>query len=85
MPEGTGRRGRGRPALYLDAADRQAAFRERREIAVLKGEAAVAMTDQPTLPFVKLLVDRLLAQSSDPERVRVELACYLAAAGTPTA
>jgi hypothetical protein len=80
------RRGRGRPARYLDGADRQAAFRERRADEAALGEAARALIGKPTPAFVKLVIDRLLDQATDREAVRVELAAYLAKAwAAPTA
>lgn len=83
MPEGeTRKRARGRPAVYLDDADRQAAFRERRDNEAALGQGARALIDRPTPTFVRLMVDRLLDQAADPEAVRVELAAYLAEAGS---
>lgn len=84
--EAKARRSRGRPAQYLDAADRQAASRERQAMVALRGQAAAALTDRPTLPFIKLLVDRALDQAADREGMRAELLAYLAGAGgAPTA
>jgi len=75
------KRPRGRPAVYLDAADRQAAFRERRDNEAALGQGARALIARPSPAFVRLMIDRLLDQAADREAVRVELAAYLARAG----
>lgn len=74
------KRSRGRPAVYLDGADRQAAYRERQADEAALGQAAQALIARPTPAFVRLMVGRLLDQATDREAVRVELAAYLAKA-----
>lgn len=80
MPDDAGKRSRGRPARYLDAADRQAAYRERQATAAALGAAARTLVEKPTLPFVTLILDRLLAQAEDPDALRAQLLDQLAAA-----
>jgi hypothetical protein len=80
MPDSAGKRSRGRPARYLDAADKQAAYRERQAQAAALGAAARALIDKPTLPFVTLIMGRLLAQAADPDALRAQLLDQLAAA-----
>lgn len=79
-------RGRGRPAVHLDGAARQEAYRERQAGELAKGKALIAITDAPTRAFVRLMVGRLLTQAADPEAERQALADYVAgiAAGPTT-
>lgn len=71
------RRRRGRPAVYLDDADRQAAHRERQLTRAAMGEAAMALCEKPSPAFVKLMLKRMIEQASDPVAARAELVDYL--------
>lgn len=90
MTEATGKRGRGRPAVHVDGAARQAAWRERQQIEAAEGWLALQRVERPTLPFVQQLVARLLERSGDPAAVRRALMDQLAdpdaagAGGVPT-
>ena len=71
------KRGRGRPRQYLDDADRQEAHRERHANAHALGQAARTLFEKPTLRVAEVVIDRLLAQASDPEAIRVALRARL--------
>lgn len=76
---------RGRPAVYLDDADRQAAHRERAARRAAVGDVLSTLTSRPTPAFVKLMISRLIEGADDPAAARAELAAYLAALEpTPT-
>ncbi|PWC89817.1 hypothetical protein TSH100_04040 [Azospirillum sp. TSH100] len=68
---------RGRPAVHLDQADRQAAYRERQANAQALGEVARQALDRPTPAFLKRLIARALDQADDPEALRADLADHL--------
>ncbi|WP_395459808.1 hypothetical protein ACHMW5_35890 (plasmid) [Azospirillum melinis] len=78
------RRPRGRPAKYLDDADRQAAHRERQAGELAAGQVARRVLDRPTMASVKKQIGRLMDQAADREAVRVELLAYLAAGAGST-
>lgn len=67
----------GRPRQYLDDADRQAAFRDRQADSLALGAAARALIAKPTLPFVELMMARLLEQTSDRDAMRAALLAKL--------
>jgi hypothetical protein len=75
----TPKRPRGRPAQHLDAAARQAAYRERQETEAAEGFIALRLTEKPTLAFVELMIDRLLTQATDPDALRRALRVRLEA------
>lgn len=77
MQEGQQKRGPGRPRLYMDDAERQAACRDRRNIRMAQGEAALLAMRRPTLASVKAAIDRLLLQAADAESVRAKLLAHL--------
>lgn len=69
--------GRGRPAIHLDGADRQAAYRDRQAHQAALGEAAVFLTTNPTPDFVKVMIGRLLDRASDPAAEKADLTAWL--------
>lgn len=84
MADAAGKRGRGRPAVHVDGAHRQAAWRERQQIEAAEGWLALQRIERPTLPFVQQLVGRLLERADDPAAVRRALMDQLAGAGGTT-
>lgn len=76
-------RRRGRPAIYLDDADRQAAHRDRRETQASADALTAARVKRPSAAFVKELMDRFIRQAGDPVAARADLAAYLAALEAP--
>lgn len=70
-------RGRGRPPVHIDDADRQSAHRERQATRLAMGEAAMALHEKPSPAFVKLMLKRLIEQAADPAAARAELVDYL--------
>lgn len=67
----------GRPAVHLDGADRQAAYRERCAHRSAVAEAALFLTTKPTPDFVRLMVERLLAQARDPAEAKADLLAWI--------
>ncbi len=67
----------GRPRQYLDDADRQAAFRDRQADSLALGGAARALIAKPTLPFVELMMARLLEQAPDRDAMLAALLANL--------
>lgn len=59
-------RKRGRPALYLDNVDRQAAYRERQNNEAALGAAARRIVEKPTPTQVAKLAARTVGQAADP-------------------
>ena len=67
----------GRPRQFLADADRQAAFRDRQADSLALGGAARALIAKPTLPFVELMMARLLAQAPDRDAMLAALLANL--------
>jgi hypothetical protein len=68
---------RGRPAVYCDQADRQAAYRERQADAATLGAVARQALERPTPAFLKRLIARAIDQADDPAALQAELLAHL--------
>jgi hypothetical protein len=68
---------RGRPAIHLDQAARQAAFRERQADAATLGAVARRALDRPTPAFLKRLIARAIDQADDPAALQADLMAHL--------
>lgn len=66
-------RRRGRSARHLDAAERQAAYRERQADAAALGMAARQIVEHPTPALVAAIAARAVGQAADPAAAAQEL------------
>lgn len=71
-------RRRGRSARHLDAAERQAAYRERQADAAALGMAARQIVKHPTPALVAAIAARAVGQAADPAAAQELISAVLA-------